>query len=172
MNKTKKSHPSRAVVSVQRLQSGKKRAQFRLVAEVQLSAPKAEVFQLLSDPRELNGLTPEWFRLSFLSESPEGLEAGVRLRYRLRLKGIPWTWESRIDGWEPPSRFSYTQERGPYRWFWHDHQFEVVSGGTLVRDVLEYSVWGGRVLNRWVVEPWLRDLFEWRATELRRRFHN
>ena len=155
---------------MQRLQSGKKRAQFRLVAEVQLAAPKAEVFQVLSDPRELNGLSPEWFHLSFRSEVPTALDVGTRLTYRLRLKGVPWIWESRIDAWRPPSRFSYTQERGPYRWFWHDHQFEDVPRGTLVRDVVEYGHWGGRVANRLMIEPWLRDLFEWRAVALGRRF--
>ena len=170
LNKTRESHPSRAVVSVQRLQKGKKRAQFRLVAEVQLPASKSEVFQLLSDPRELNDLTPKWFRLSFRSEVPSELDVGTRLMYRLWLKGTPWTWQSRIDEWSPPSRFSYTQERGPYRWFWHDHRFEEVAEGTLVRDILEYSTWGGGTVNRWLIEPWLRDLFEWRAAALRRRF--
>lgn len=166
MNETRQNGVRQTVVSVQRLQSGKKRAQFRLVAEVQLAVSKDEAFRLLSDPRELNELTPSWFQLRFLSTVPGALSVGSTLHYRLRLGRTLWRWTSRIDRWEPPSHFSYTQERGPFTWFWHDHQFEEIPGGTLARDVVEYSVLGGWVTHRLICEPWLRRIFEFRAGKL------
>jgi hypothetical protein len=30
---------------------------------------------------------------------------GARIRYRLRLRGIPISWESEITAWEPSHRF-------------------------------------------------------------------
>ncbi|MCA9739167.1 MAG: SRPBCC family protein [Gemmatimonadetes bacterium] len=157
------------VVSVQRLPGGKKRAQFRLVARMQLAAERETLYRLLSDPRELNGLTPAWFRLDFRDPVPDRIGVGTTLRYRLRTRGLVWRWESRIDAWEPLDRFSYVQTRGPYRWFWHDHRFEPMEGGTAVTDVVDYSLWGGGLANR-IIEPWLREIFAFRGRLLAGRF--
>ncbi|MEZ4417357.1 MAG: CDP-paratose 2-epimerase [Gemmatimonadota bacterium] len=158
------------VVSVQRLAGGKKGARLRLVADVQLAAEPEPLFTLLSDPRELNGLTPDWFHLDFLDPLPDRIGLGTRLRYRLRARRLRWRWESWIDHWEPVRRFSYVQSRGPYRTFWHDHRFDPVPGGTRVRDVVDYAVWGGRPVNGLLVEPWLRDIFTYRGQRLADRF--
>jgi hypothetical protein len=44
--------------------------------------------------------------------------------YRLRLHGFPIRWQTRIETWEPPLRFSDTQVRGPFSLWEHTHVFE------------------------------------------------
>ena len=44
-----------------------------------------------------------------------------------------------------PFRFVDVQTRGPYRVWIHEHTFESRDGGTLVHDVVQYAVPGGRL---------------------------
>lgn len=65
---------------------------------------------------------------------------GTLLQYRLRVRGLPVDWLTRIESWEPDASFVDTQLVGPYRLWHHTHTFERRSGGTLMRDVVRYAL--------------------------------
>ncbi len=92
----------------------------------------------------------------------EGVSSGV-----LRL-GDHVTWEARHLGWrhrlsmtiseyDRPRMFRDELVRGPFRRLMHDHFFESVEQGTLMRDVFEFSS-GVRPIDALVLAPHLRRL--------------
>jgi len=137
-----------------------------LRSEVWIPRPREEVFAFFSRAENLEALTPRWLHFSILSPRPIAMEAGTRIRYQLRLHGIPLRWESEITAWEPPHRFVDEQRSGPYRRWIHEHQFLEHDGGTTVRDIVQYSVAGGMLVHRLFVAPDLDRIFEFRRQKV------
>jgi ligand-binding SRPBCC domain-containing protein len=123
-----------------------------------------------SDASNLELLTPGWLRFSVLTASPVHMRAGTLIDYQLRMRGIPLRWQSRISAWEPPLRFVDEQIRGPYKKWHHEHRFEEMEGGTLCFDVIDYSVYGGGLVNLLFVRADLTRIFEFRRTRLAQEF--
>ena len=95
--------------------------------------------------------------------------AGTLIRYKLRLRGIPIRWLTRIEQWEPGRRFVDQQLKGPYRYWHHTHEFEPDSGGTLMRDTVRYALPAGRlgeVARRITVERDLNRIFDYRIAKI------
>jgi len=142
-----------------------------LRSEVWIPHPRTEVFEFFSRAENLEALTPPWLHFSILSPTPIEMKTGTRIRYRLRLRGIPLRWESEITAWEPPHRFVDEQRRGPYdRWI-HEHEFEEYEEGTTIRDTVQYSVVGGLFVDRVLVAPDLRRIFEFRRQKISEIFY-
>jgi len=142
---------------------------FRLDSSVRLDAPRREVFAFFADPANLQVLTPGWLEFR-LDSAPAGMGPGISIDYRLKVRGIPLRWRSRISAWDPPRRFVDEQERGPYRLWIHEHDFEEEGGGTVCRDRVTYAVPGGRLVERLVVRPDLERIFRHRRERLVERF--
>lgn len=143
----------------------------RLVVSVDVEADPTVSFGLISDPSELNGLTPSWFRLRFSEppRDPSEVGPGTEFRYRLGLGPVVVPWVSRIEHWNPPFQFSYVQTSGPYRSFWHDHRLEEHADGCTITDELKYTLYSGPLGHRTVVLPMLRSIFGFRSAALRDR---
>ncbi|MDH5521305.1 MAG: SRPBCC family protein [Acidimicrobiia bacterium] len=132
-----------------------------------LEAGLAETFDLLSDPRALNGLTPTWFQLRPYEPVPTPLQVGSKISYRLRWRGLPLRWTSRMTEWRSPVLLTYEQERGPYAFFRHEHRFEAVGDATRVIDRVDYRSGFGSWLDRTLVQADLERIFEHRARRAR-----
>lgn len=130
-----------------------------------LPVPIRTLFDFIADARNLDRVTPDWFRLRILSGLPP-MNAGTRIDYRMSLGGIPFPWTSEVTVWEPPHRFTYIQRRGPYRFFEHEHELEEGPGGTRMIDRVWYGVPGGAVVDRPLVRPALRAIFLRREARL------
>jgi len=135
---------------------------YRLQRELWLPRSRAELFAFFSDPQNLQRITPPW--LDFKILTPRGIEMkeGTLLDYRLKLRGIPLRWQSRIAVWEPPERFVDAQLRGPYKRWIHEHRFEEKAGGTLVKDNVEYAALGGPLIQRLLIARDLDRIFKYR----------
>lgn len=135
-----------------------------------LPRPRDEVFQFFSDAGNLQRITPAFLHFHVLTPGPIAMRPGTLIDYRLKLHGVPIRWRSRITTWEPPVRFSDIQLRGPYAEWNHTHTFAEEDGGTLVRDVVRYRLWGpafaSRLINRLLVAPDTRRIFEFRHKAL------
>ncbi len=141
-----------------------------LHAELALARSPEAVFAFFSDPRNLEAITPPWLHIEVLESTTPVIQEGTLIRYRLRLRGLPLRWCSRISLWEPPWRFVDEQVEGPYRLWRHLHTFEPQPGGTLARDLVEYAALGGTLVRRLLIEPDLRRIFDYRSQALRRIF--
>ena len=93
------------------------------------------------------------------------MREGTLITYRLSLRGLPIRWRTRIDVWEPGVRFVDRQLRGPYRFWHHTHTFRAVDGGTMMSDVVHYSLpLGalGRLVHAVAVRGELERIFDFR----------
>ena len=130
-----------------------------------VAAPLESAFRFFADPRNLERITPSWLYFRIL-EAPAELYPGARLRYRLRLFGIPIGWRTEIVAWSPPRGFTDVQRRGPFQLWEHMHQLTAVPGGTEIYDHVRYRLFLGPVgvlVRRLVVRRWLDTIFDYRA---------
>ena len=147
----------------------------RVETRLWLPHGREELFPFFADAYNLEAITPPWLRFRVLTPGAIEMRPGALIEYRLRLHGLPVSWLTRIEVWEPPHRFVDEQLRGPYRLWRHEHTFEPDgAGGTLARDHVEYQIRGGEalgaVVNRLLVARDLERIFSCRAAELDKSF--
>lgn len=107
--------------------------------------PLAEVFPFFSDAHNLEKITPDFLNFKIQSISTPQIQAGTKIQYELKLHGIPLGWTTDICVWEPPVRFVDNQESGPYALWYHEHSFEEVPGGTVMRDWVRFKLPLGKI---------------------------
>lgn len=146
------------------------RARFSFSCEQTIPGELEQVFEFFSDPQNLETITPPWLRFRVLSSSTPRIEDGTLIDYKLRIRGIPVRWRSRIRRWNPPHEFIDEQLLGPYRTWVHHHTFEPVEGGVLCGDHVDYDVVGGPLVERLFVRKDLDRIFDYRQRRLAERF--
>lgn len=140
-----------------------------LVTSIEVQASPEEVFPFFSNPQNLSLLTPRDLGFRITTPLPIEMRAGLRIDYRLRVRGLPVRWSSQISVWDPPFRFVDEQLRGPYRHWRHLHDFRRTQRGTLITDAVDYSVPGwilGDLLHRALVRPDLERIFRYRLDQI------
>jgi ligand-binding SRPBCC domain-containing protein len=142
-----------------------------LVRECVVPAALDRTFAFFADAANLQRITPPWLHFSILTPMPLEMRAGLEIAYRISLYGLPMPWQSRIDVWEPGVRFVDRQIIGPYRWWRHEHRFEVARGGTRVIDHVDYVPRSGWLSGR-LVRRDLRRIFAYRHEVLGRIFQD
>jgi ligand-binding SRPBCC domain-containing protein len=139
-------------------------------SELWLPLPPEAVFPFFADAANLDAITPPWLHFRIVSPPPIVMREGTLIDYRLRVRGVPLRWRTRISAWQPPHRFVDEQIRGPYRRWIHEHTFELFNGGTLARDRVTYAVPLDWLLHPLFVRRDLQEIFQYRAVVLRQRF--
>jgi ligand-binding SRPBCC domain-containing protein len=124
------------------------------------------VFAFFADPSNLESITPPWLHFRTLTPRPIEMRVGTLIDYRLRIRGIPASWQSEITAWEPSHRFVDEQRRGPYRLWRHEHTFEPHDGGTLCRDQVRYAVPFDFLMHGWFERPNIERIFTFRRNQL------
>lgn len=137
-----------------------------LTAELWLPKPLASVFPFFADAGNLERITPAWVNFKILTPGPIEMRSGALIDYRIRIRGVPVGWQTRITAWDPPRRFEDVQVRGPYVLWEHEHTFEEVDGGTLCRDRVRYRAPLGFILHSLLVDRDVRRIFEYRQSRL------
>ncbi|MFW6089817.1 MAG: SRPBCC family protein [Gemmatimonadota bacterium] len=138
--------------------------------EQEFGLPPEAVFPFFADVANLERITPPFLRFRVLTPMPVEIREGTILDYRLRVRGVPVRWRTRIRAWEPPHRFVDEQIRGPYRRWIHEHRFEALPGGTRMVDEIDYAAPGGRAVERLFVDRDVERIFAYRARFLERQF--
>ena len=139
-------------------------------SELWLPLPREELFSYFADAANLDAITPPWLHFRMVTAPPVKMRAGTLIDYRLRVRGVPLRWRTRISVWEPPHRFVDEQLRGPYRQWIHDHTFEARDGGTLACDLVRYAVPFDALVHGWLVRPDITKIFQYRSERLREQF--
>jgi len=142
-------------------------------SEIWVPSAPAAVWPYFRDERNLEELTPGFLHFAVLGKSTPEIGEGTLIDYTLRLEGMPFRWQTRIESWEPPNRFVDVQVRGPYALWRHTHEFVPLGGGTLLRDVVHWrppAGWPGAALGGWKVESYVDRIFEYRRQRIAQRF--
>jgi ligand-binding SRPBCC domain-containing protein len=141
--------------------------------EQRLPGAPETVFPFFADAGNLEAITPPWLGFEIVTPRPIAMGVGTLIEYRLRLHGLPISWLTRIEAWEPGVRFVDAQLTGPYRLWHHTHEFEPDgAGGTLMRDTVRYALpLGplGEIAHRLFVARDLERIFDFRREEVQRR---
>jgi ligand-binding SRPBCC domain-containing protein len=144
-----------------------------LQREQRLPGRPDEVFGFFADAGNLEAITPPWLAFSIVTPQPIEMRVGALIEYRLRLHGLPVSWLTRIDVWDPGRRFVDVQLTGPYRLWHHTHEFEPLGeDATLMRDTVRWALpLGplGEVARRAFVQRDLDRIFAFRRDEVARR---
>ena len=143
---------------------------FTLKREQRLPGTPAEVFPFFADAGNLEAITPPFLRFRIVTPRPIGMAEGTLIEYRLKLRGIPVRWRTRIDAWEPGVRFVDRQLSGPYALWHHTHEFEADGENhTLMRDIVRYRLpLGplGAAAHLLFVRRDLQAIFDYRAARV------
>ena len=152
----------------------------RFEAVQRVPIPRSEAWAFFSDPRNLAVITPPDMGFEISSDLPERIHPGLIVTYRVRpLARVPVTWVTEISHVVEGELFVDDQRLGPYRFWHHQHHFADVpggtdgAGGTEMRDIVHYALpFGplGAVLDRLLVAPRVRAIFEFRRGVLEQRF--
>lgn len=109
-------------------------------AEQFLPAPRKDVFPFFSEAKNLEELTPPLLQFKVLKMSTAQIESGTLIDYRLKIHGVPINWRTEIIDWQPISKFTDTQLKGPYAKWHHTHEFFDMGSGTLMTDLVRYKL--------------------------------
>ena len=143
---------------------------YRLEREQWIDESPDRVFEFFSRAENLGLLTPPWMHFRILTPTPIRMGAGTRIDYTIRLGGVPLSWRTRIESWQPGLRFVDVQERGPYRLWRHLHEFRPLARGVLMTDRVDYQLpLGalGRFAHAVFVRATLSAIFDYRFQRIR-----
>jgi hypothetical protein len=132
--------------------------------------PLSEVFPFFAQAENLQCLTPPFLDFRILTPLPIAMQQGARIDYRIRLRGLPMRWRTRISAWQPPHRFADEQISGPYRVWWHEHLFAEHEGGTLITDRVVYKAPLALIAHPLMVRRELARIFDYRRHAIGERF--
>lgn len=147
-------------------------ARYELRARTVVDAPLDQTFAFFSKAANLGVITPATMRFAIQGQVPP-MATGATIDYRVRVGPLPVHWRTRITMWEPGRRFADLQEKGPYRFWWHEHTFQADGRRTVMEDRVFYTpplgVFG-RLANRLFIRSTLRKIFRYRGDVIRLRF--
>jgi ligand-binding SRPBCC domain-containing protein len=146
---------------------------YSLRTRLSLPISLREAWEFFGDPRNLQVITPPTLGFRIVSELPERMYAGLIIAYKVTpVAGIPVNWVTEITHVEEPNFFVDEQRFGPYRFWHHQHRFREVEGGVEMTDLVHYAppTPAAPIIDRWLVGPKLKQIFEFRTRVLRDRF--
>jgi uncharacterized protein (TIGR01777 family) len=161
-----------AISSAQSRPEGAREARYELRARTVIDAPLDQTFAFFSKAANLGVITPAAMRFSIQGQAPP-MATGAMIDYRVRVGPLPVRWRTRITTWEPGRSFADLQEKGPYRFWWHEHTFQAEGPRTVMEDRVYYTPplgLVGRLANRLFIRSTLRKIFQYRGDVIRLRF--
>ncbi|MGE5519986.1 MAG: SRPBCC family protein [Candidatus Dadabacteria bacterium] len=150
---------------------------FVLEREQLIKAPLKEVWQFFSLPDNLDVITPKDLDLKIV-ECPDVQEIypGMLIRYTVRpLLRLPFSWTTEIRAVKPLQSFTDVQIKGPYRKWEHQHTFIPINDCVLMKDRVLYAIPFDAVsglINKWIVEKKLDQIFDYRKEVINKLFKN
>lgn len=146
---------------------------YKLFHEQLVPRKLEEVFDFFSRPGNLETLTPGFLRFKVVSVSPQPVQKGTLINYKLRVRGLPLRWTSEIREWDPPTRFVDFQTRGPYKLWHHTHRFIAEGNNTRIMDEVLYDLpFGllGKIVHSFMVKSDVEKIFRYREMKVRELF--
>ncbi|MBD65110.1 MAG: CDP-paratose 2-epimerase [Halobacteriovoraceae bacterium] len=130
-----------------------------------LDCPLEKCFEFFSEAKNLENITPDILNFKILSQSTPEITEGSEFVYRLKVKGLPMKWRTKITKWNPPFQFVDYQMSGPYRVWFHTHSFSQYGEKTLMIDEVKYILpFGlfGKMFAAKMVEKDVKHIFNHR----------
>lgn len=133
--------------------------------EIWLPQSREEVFEFFSAARNLEQITPPLLNFHVLTPEPIPMKEGTLIDYKLKVRGLPMKWRTKITRWNPPYQFADVQLKGPYKMWDHTHTFLEEDGGTRMIDEVIYELpFGplGDIVHALMVRSDVEEIFRYR----------
>lgn len=150
---------------------------YQLYREQQLLCDIETAWNFFSSPHNLSKITPKDMGFTVLSDAnmPEIYE-GMIIDYTVSpFLGIPLRWQTKITQVEPLKSFTDFQQKGPYQYWNHYHEFIPNEKGVLMIDRVDYSLpfgFIGQIAHKVLVKKKLEDIFNYRFEVLKNFFQD
>ncbi|MFV0177724.1 SRPBCC family protein [Empedobacter falsenii] len=149
---------------------------YRLYREQQLYCDIDTAWRFFSSPMNLSEITPKDMAFTVLSEEQDQpIFEGMLIDYSVSpLLGIPLKWQTKIIQVEHQKSFTDFQQKGPYKYWKHFHEFIPNEKGILMKDTVEYELpFGvlGNVVHSLLVKKKLNKIFDYRHQVLKQLFN-
>ena len=149
-------------------------AYYQITSEQYFKASPEEARAFLSDPRNLQHITPQHMKFNILGGADRAMYPGQIIRYKVSpFPGIRTSWVTEITHVREGEYFVDEQRFGPYRFWHHKHFITPVEGGVLMSDVVDYMLPLGplcAMANALLVRKQLLGIFRYREAALNKRF--
>jgi len=135
-----------------------------------------ECWNFFKDPANLAEITPDEMGFKITSPPNKGeMYEGQIITYTVKpVLGIPINWMTEITSVNAPYRFVDTQLVGPYKVWHHQHHFVETSQGTMMTDIVNYSIpFGplGGIADKLFVQAKLKAIFDYRTEKINQIFN-
>ena len=147
----------------------------QLYREQQLYCDIETAWEFFSSPMNLSKITPKDMGFTVLSDfENEPIYEGMIIDYTVSpILGIPLKWRTRITQVDTLKSFTDFQQKGPYKYWNHFHEFIPNADGVLMKDTVDYELpLGvlGTVAHRVFVKKKLESIFDFRYQFLEKQF--
>ncbi|WP_138965389.1 SRPBCC family protein [Streptomyces sp. YIM 121038] len=135
-----------------------------------IAAPPDQVFEACLDVEAHTRSMADSSERAVGGRTRGSLSLGDTVTFQARHFGLTWRLTARITAYDPPRRFVDEQDAGPFKRWHHSHHFEPDgTGGTLMRDVIDFaSPFGllGRVADHTILSWYMPRLIKTRNAYL------
>lgn len=150
---------------------------YQLYREQQLHCDLGTAWQFFSSPMNLPKITPKDMGFTVLSDyDDEKIFEGMIIDYTVSpILGIPLKWQTRISQVDWNRSFTDFQQKGPYKYWNHFHEFIPNKEGVLIKDTVNFEFpFGifGNVAYRTFIKKKLEAIFNFRYDVLEKIFNN
>ena len=134
------------------------------------------IWSFVSKPENLEKITPDNMKFSILSKSNLEMEEGMLIAYKISpFLDINTTWITMITNVIKNEKFIDQQVKGPYKFWHHEHKFEVISSNKVkMTDIITYiPPFGflGDIANAIFLKKKLKNIFDFRKIILNNIFN-
>jgi len=136
-----------------------------------------EAWEFFSKPGNLKAITPGYMGFDVTSDyNDEEMYPGMIITYKVKpLLNIPLNWMTEITHVKKPYYFIDNQKKGPFALWHHQHHFQEVNGGVVMKDILHYAAPMGILglpVEKTIVRKRVQQIFDYRYKVLEERFGN
>ncbi len=146
----------------------------RLTRQQTVPAPLADVWAYFATPENLNEMTPDDMQFEIIHGGEGKMFQGQLIEYRVQFMPLVKSrWLTEIAHVEENAYFVDEQRIGPYRFWYHEHRFEAVEGGTQITDQITYELpFGllGDIVHTLWVGGRLKSIFDFRTEKIQELF--
>ena len=133
------------------------------------------LWDFVSSPVNLNEITPKDMQFQFISNNKDQkMYPGMIILYKVSpVLKIPLSWATEITHVKEKKFFVDEQRLGPYKIWHHEHHFEEIEDGVLMKDIVTYvPPFGliGSLANSLFISKKVNHIFDYREKVLERIF--
>ncbi len=143
---------------------------YQLRSEQSLPINRKTAWDFLSNPYNLETITPDQMGFQILSGADKTMYPGQIIQYRVSpFKGYTTKWVTEITHVKEGEYFVDEQRFGPYALWHHKHFIKEIEGGVEMKDIIDYKIpFGllGQFVHPILVKKQLQRIFSYREQKL------